>query len=80
MLITQAICKQSSTYKAIPNQLQIAEETGISRRTVSKHLKDYSKNPLFIALTDQLKIMGMWVMGRVLESALCGYKGSTPLF
>lgn len=78
--ITQAIGKHCSIYNAMPNKSQISNATGISRQTVHKHLKDYGSNPLFTEQVDQFKFMGARVMGRVLESALCGDTKAARLY
>lgn len=39
--ITDAISKLTEEHGSMPTKNQLAEETGLSRQTISKHLKEY---------------------------------------
>ncbi|MDB5087531.1 MAG: hypothetical protein JWR09_1525 [Mucilaginibacter sp.] len=71
-LIGRAINKLMREYGFMPSKSAIAEETGLSRQTVTKHLKDYKTNPEYLAEIEQFKFMAPKVLGTVFKFATNG--------
>ena len=58
-LISGAISKLMREYGSMPDKTAIAEETGLSRQTIAKHLKDYKAHPEYAAEMDRFKYFDM---------------------
>jgi len=72
LLITNAISKLMCTYGAMPTKSAIARETGLSRQTVTKHLKEYKTKSEYIEEMDRFNVMTSKVMASVVKSAVNG--------
>lgn len=71
--ITLAITKLMEDYGKMPTKNQIAEESGLSRQTISKHLKNYQTNPLYAEEMQKFKFMADRVLSKVYKIAIsCG--------
>ena len=68
--ITCAISKLVEEFGKMPTKNQIAQETGISRTTIHKHLKNYSDNPLYQEEIQKFKFMADRVLAKVLKLAV----------
>lgn len=68
--ITIGISKLMEEYGKMPTMNQIAEETGLSRQTISKHLKDYQAHPLFVEERMKFKFMADRVLAKIYKVAV----------
>lgn len=68
--ITLAITKLLEDFGKMPTKNQISEEAGLSRQTVSKHLKDYQSNPLYAEEMRKFKFMADRVLAKVYKIAV----------
>jgi len=71
-VISGAISKFMREYGIMPDQSTIAEETGLSRQTVAKHLKEYKTHPAYAAQLEQFKFMAPKIMAKVFKFAVNG--------
>jgi len=55
--ITAVILNLMQEYNRIPTMNEISDETGLSRQTIHKHLKEYSNHPLFLEQIEQFNFM-----------------------
>jgi DNA-binding phage protein len=78
--ITDAISILTQKYGSMPNKSQIAEETGLSRQTISKHLKEYQSHPGYAAEMEQFKIMTSKLMSKVFKFAVNGDMRAARLY
>lgn len=70
--VTRAITKLMNGNGYMPSVNDIAQETGLSRQTVAKHLKEYRTNPEYIAEVEQFKFMAPKIMAGVFRLATGG--------
>jgi predicted transcriptional regulator len=70
--ITSAIATLTEQHGSMPTKNQLAEETGLSRQTISKHLKEYQTHPAHAEQIEQFKIMAPRLMAKVFQSATKG--------
>ena len=70
--ITNAISRLTVQHGSMPNKSQLAEETGLSRQTINKHLKEYQTHPGYAAQAEQFKIMAPSIMAKVFQFAVNG--------
>jgi len=68
--ITVAISELMEEYGKMPTKNRIAEGTGLSRQTISKHLKDYQTHPLFAEEKLKFKFMSDRVLAKVYKVAI----------
>jgi predicted transcriptional regulator len=80
LLITNAISNFMREHGIMPTKKNIAEETGLSRQTVAKHIKDYRSHPEFTAETEQFKFMAHQVLATVFKSASKGDTKAARLY
>ncbi|HXB10443.1 MAG TPA: phBC6A51 family helix-turn-helix protein [Bacteroidia bacterium] len=57
LLITGAINLLMRANGRMPTKIEIAEKTGLSRKTIHKHIKDLKDNPLFQEQDEQFKLV-----------------------
>ena len=57
-------------YGKMPTKNQISEEAGLSRQTISKHLKDYQSHPLYAEEMRKFKFMADRVLAKVYKIAV----------
>lgn len=79
-LISKAIAKLMREYGFMPSKSAIAQETGLSRQTVTKHLKDYKTHPEYIAEMEQFKFMAPKIMTNVFKFASNGDMKAARLY
>jgi biotin operon repressor len=70
--ITDAISKLTELHGSMPTKNHIAEETGLSRQTISKHLKEYQTHPGYTEQMEQYKMMAPKLMAKVFQYAAKG--------
>ncbi|NHA06463.1 hypothetical protein G7092_21825 [Mucilaginibacter sp. HC2] len=70
--ITDAISKLTEEHGSMPTKNQLAEETGLSRQTISKHLKEYQTHPAHAEQIEQYKMMAPKLMAKVFQYAAKG--------
>ncbi|MEP6613538.1 MAG: hypothetical protein ABJA76_16670 [Mucilaginibacter sp.] len=68
-VIGRAITKLMSQYGAMPPKTLIAEETGLSRYTVTKHLANYKLHPEHQAEMEQFKYLAPKILSGVCTAA-----------
>lgn len=78
--ITWAISGLMQDYGRMPNASEIAEKTKLSRQTVHKHLKEYSKHPLYVEQMEQFKFMASKVMAKIFDFAVNGDTAAAKLY
>jgi hypothetical protein len=71
-VITCAISKLMREQGCMPPKNAIAEETGLCRQTVAKHLKEYKTQPEYIAEMEQFKFMAPKILANVFRFASNG--------
>lgn len=70
--ITKAISDFILHYGKMPTKNQIAAETGLSRQTIHKHLKDYSTHPIYAEEMQKFRFMADSVLSKVYKMAVSG--------
>jgi predicted transcriptional regulator len=70
--ITRAISNFILDYGRMPNQTDIAKETGLSRQTIQKHLKEYTNHPQYLEQIEQFRFMTSKVLAKVFQFAMNG--------
>ena len=78
--ITNQIAAYLDYYGTMPTKSVIAEETGLSRETVRKHLKSFAAEPIEAGETEEFSAMTGRVMGNVLNAAMRGNLKAAKLF
>jgi len=71
-VIGNAITSLVRKYGCMPPKTLIAEETGLSRRTIRKHIEGYKTHPEFRRELEQFKYMGTKVLSSVFNLASSG--------
>ncbi|MEP6614188.1 MAG: hypothetical protein ABJA76_19930 [Mucilaginibacter sp.] len=71
-VIANAITSLVHKYGCMPPKTLIAEETGLSRRTIAKHIAGYKTHPEFGRELEQFKYMGTKVLSSVFKLATNG--------
>ena len=71
-VITRATSSFMQRHGIMPTANTLAEQTGLSRQTVAKHLREYRAHPDFIAETEQFKLMSNDVLAKVFKFASNG--------
>jgi hypothetical protein len=67
--ITVAISKHIEECGKMPTKNQIANDTGLSRQTVHKHLSGYAEHPLYAEQLNQFKFMADRVLAKIIKLA-----------
>jgi DNA-binding phage protein len=78
--VTTAITLIMQDCGAMPSVSQIAEKAGLSRQTVSKHIKDFKTNPQYLEYAEQFKFMGTKLLAKLFQFALAGDLGAAKLY
>jgi hypothetical protein len=78
--ITAAISKLMEEHGCMPSKNSIVEVTGLSRQTISKHLKEYKTHPGHTAEMEQFKMMTPKVMAKVFKFAVNGDMRAARLY
>lgn len=79
-LITSTINKLMREYGYMPSKTSIAEQSGLSRQTVTKHLKEYKMQPGYQAEMKQFEYMTSKVLAVVYKSAVTGDLKASKLY
>jgi hypothetical protein len=80
MVISSAISKFMGKHGFMPTKAIIARETGLSRQTVVKHVKEYNTHPEYLAAVQQFKLMAPNVLASVFKSAINGDTKAARLY
>lgn len=67
-------------HECMPSKNDIAKETGLSRQTIYKHLKDYATHPVFADNLQQFSFMADTVLATVIKSANAGNMKAAKLY
>ncbi|MCP2043490.1 hypothetical protein [Pontibacter sp. HSC-36F09] len=78
--ITYGMSKLMQDFGRMPTKDELANETGLSRQTIHKHLKDYANHPLYLEHTDQFKFMVDKVLAKMFHYAVNGDVSAAKLF
>ncbi len=71
-VILKAMVRLMNRHNRLPTKIEIAEETGLSRPTIYKHLKSLGDNPV---QKEQMQLFGMYsssVLAKIAQVALSG--------
>jgi len=80
LVISRAITNFMCKHGCMPPKTVIANECGLSRQTVIKHMKEYQVNPEHMSTTEQFKFMAPQVLASVFKSAVNGDARSARLY
>jgi hypothetical protein len=75
-----AISKLTLEKNRFPTRLEISIETGLSKQTINKHLKDYFGSEEYNSRKDEYLIMRERVVASVFKSAVCGDAKAARVF
>ena len=78
--ISYAIKNHIHKYGSMPNKSQVAKETGLSRKTVHKHMETITTSPLAKEQKEIFSLMTSNVISKVMQSALNGDTGAAKLY
>jgi len=78
--INQAIANFLQKYGTMPSSNRIAKETGLTRVTVTRHLKEYREHPQYAERVDNYRFMKSDVMAKVLAQAVEGDLKAAKLY
>lgn len=78
--IRQSMTKLIEEYGKMPTKNQIANDTGLSRQTIHKHLNGYAEHPLYAEQLKQFKFMADRVLAKVIKQAAQGDVKAARLF
>lgn len=70
--ITSAISKLMQDFGCMPTKSHLATETGLSRQTITKHIKEYQAHPQYLLEMEQFRFMGSKVLAKVFKFAVNG--------
>ena len=71
-VITRAMAKLVRQNERMPSKAEIAEETGLSRQTIHKHLKQFGHESLVVEQLEQLNFMSSKVLAKIMELSMDG--------
>jgi predicted transcriptional regulator len=78
--INASITKLIQAFNRMPSKDEIAEDCGLSRQTIYKHLKEYSEHPLFKEEMNQYKFASVGLVARIYNMAINGDIKAAKLF
>lgn len=78
--ITISISKHIEEYGKMPTKNTIAYDSGLSRQTVHKHLKEFTEHPFYAAQLRQFKFMADRVLAKVIKQAALGDMKAARLY
>jgi len=78
--ITHSMSKLIEEYGKMPTKNQIANDTGLSRQTIHKHLSNYAEHPLYAEQVKQFKFMADRVLAKVIKQAAQGDMKAARLY
>lgn len=79
-VITSAISKTMREHGYMPSKSDIAEQTGLSRQTIAKHLIEYKTQPGYKAEIEQFKFMTPKLLANVFKLACNGDTRAARLY
>jgi len=79
-LISNAISRFIANHGIMPAKSLIAQQTGLSRQTVAKHVKEYQTHPEHLAAVQQFKFMAPNVLASVYKFAVNGDTKAARLY
>lgn len=68
------------TYGRMPSKAELADNTGLSRQTIHKHLKNYTHHPLYQMHLEKFGIIAEKVLAKVFYYAVNGDMKAAKLF
>ena len=80
VIISNAVSNFLSNNGRMPTKVEIAMQTGLSRKTVHKHLKDYSASSRVEDQVQQYRLMTPTVIDSVIRAALRGDMKAAKIF
>ena len=80
ILISKAIDTLSRKNERLPTQTEIAQEAGVTRRTVYTHLKEFKRVKRIMEELEKLEVMSPKVFAKLLEKAMDGDLKATKLW
>ncbi len=78
--IVQAINKYIAKHGIMPRKSDLLEMTGVSRRTLYKHLKEYEHNPNYLEQKDRYKLVSGKILAILYREASGGDMKAIKLF
>ena len=78
--ISGAIARYIQQYGSMPDKTTIAEQTGLSRKTVARHIAAYRDHPEFTAQMEQFQFIAPKVLANVFKYALRGDMKAARLY
>jgi DNA-binding phage protein len=70
--ISNSIVKLTQEFNRMPSKDEIAEECGLSRQTIHKHLSEYAEHPLFKEELTQFKFASISLLSKIYKMAIQG--------
>lgn len=78
--ITASISELMQDYGRMPTASEIAVKSELSRQTVTKHLKEYAKEPQYNEILEQFRFMTSKVLAKVFKFAVNGDMTAAKLY
>ena len=78
--ISSAVADYMREHGVMPTKHTLAEKTGLSRKTVAKHLANYKNQPEFAEQAEQFKFMAPAVLANVFKASLNGDMRAARLY
>ncbi len=78
--ITATISELMQDYGRMPTASEIAMKSELSRQTVTKHLKEYAKEPQYDEIVEQFRFMTSKVLAKVFKFAVNGDMSAAKLY
>ena len=79
-MILATIANSIQDNNRMPTTGELETLTGLSRQTISKHLKEYSTHPLFLEQAEQFKFMHAKILANLFKYAVTGNVKAARLF
>lgn len=79
-LIIGQIDELMKEYNRMPNTLELAQATGLSRQTIHNHLTEFQSNPFYEEHMEQFKIMIPVLLSRLYKMAVGGDVKAAKLY
>lgn len=71
-VITRVMAKLIRQNERMPSKAEIADETGLSRQTIHKHLKQFGHESLVVEQLEQFNFMSSKVLAKIMELSMDG--------
>ncbi len=78
--ISNSIARLIDERGRMPSKQDISTDTKLSRQTIHKHLKEYTKSPLYTEQLEMFKLMSLKVLAKVFEFAIGGDVAACKLY